>query len=212
MFYKLMLVTNKGVKDEKEYLSFIENCAKAGITSVQLREKELHGEELISFGLHLKSILKFHGVPLIVNDSLELTQILDAEGVHLGQKDGSAMAARQVLGNKKIIGISIDTLEQLKAANDLPLNYVGIGSIFPTNSKKNVQTFWGLEKLKEATSLSKHPVIAIGGINADNITKVINAGADGIAAIEAFHQKDGSMATQRLRHLLDLTLEVKGKI
>jgi len=182
-----MLVTNKGNLPIDDYLKFIAICASAGITSVQLREKKLSRAALLDFGGKLKAILKPFKIPLIINDNVEVAYQLDAEGVHLGQSDGSALEARQKLGKDKIIGLSISTKEQLQAANTLPIDYVGIGAIFPTRNKANISTIWGCEGLKKIAPLSVRPVIAIGGINETNILEVIRAGAHGIAAIGAFH-------------------------
>ena len=186
-YYKLMLVTNKGNRPLQDYLNFIALCAKSGITSVQLREKKLTFNELVEFGKELQALLKPLSIPLIVNDSVELALLLDAKGVHLGQSDGNIIEARQRLGSDKIIGLSVDSLEQLNTANTLPIDYIGIGAIFPTNSKENVNTLWGCDGLKQAALSTTLPIVAIGGIDESNMNQVLQAGANGIAAIGVFH-------------------------
>jgi len=187
-FYKLVLVTDKNHRSVNEYLHFIKTCAESGITAVQLREKRLSYQALLTFGEQLKLLLDQANLPLIINDSVELALALNASGVHLGQNDGDIHTARQALGPDKIIGVSIDSVENLLVANELPINYVGIGAIFPTKNKKNVSTIWGIDGLRQLIPLSKHPVIAIGGINTRNAKSVIATGVDGIAAIGVFHE------------------------
>lgn len=199
-----MLVTHRQAMPIDEYLAFIKICAVSGITAVQLREKNMSYESTLIFGRKLKQILEPFEIPLIVNDNLDLAVALDAEGIHLGQSDGDPKAARALLGPHKIIGVSINSLENLCVANGLPINYVGIGAIFKTHSKLNVATTWGLEGLRELSKLSKHTIIAIGGINELNAAEVILAGAEGLAIIGAIHNAvDPSLAIKRLRQIGD---------
>ena len=186
-FYQVMLVTNKNNAPIDEYLQFIQRCAESGVTSVQCREKHLSDTELLSFGKALQEVLAPFNIPLLINDRLDIAIAINAAGVHLGQTDGDPSSARERLGPDKIIGVSIDSIANLHRSNLLPLDYVGIGSIFPTQNKSNVSTFWGTDGLNELTALSQHPVVAIGGIDERNAIEVINAGAAGIAAIGAFH-------------------------
>lgn len=198
-FYQLILVTNKDTGCTKGYLDFVELCINSGVTCVQLREKSLPKEALLDFGRSLKFLLDSYQIPLIVNDDINLCVKLDALGVHLGQSDDGVMKARLALGPDKIIGLSIDNIEQIKKSKTQPINYVGIGAIFHTNSKPDVKSIWGLDKLKKACVISYHPVVAIGGIKQDNAYSVISAGAKGIAAIEAFHcAKNPSCVAQNL--------------
>jgi len=187
-FYRLMLVTQKQDKPLAEYLKFIKNCAELGITAVQLREKQLPAPELFQMGQALQHLLTPFNIPLIINDNVALAQALDAQGVHLGQTDGNPQEARAQLGPHKIIGISIDSLDNLHCANNLPINYVGIGSIFKTKNKDNVTTIWGIEALRTHSLQSRHPVVAIGGIDSSNAADVLRTGAQGIAAIGALHE------------------------
>lgn len=184
---KLMLVTQKGGKALAPYLSFIETCIKNGVDAVQLREKNMSQAELLTFGRAVKKRLKPYNVSLIVNDNIKLCLALDADGIHLGQKDESAKRARKILGPDKLIGLSVETLEHIQKANSLLINYIGVGTIYATENKKNVATTWGIDGLKKAQENSIHPVIAIGGINEENASPVAATGIYGIAAIGAFH-------------------------
>ncbi|NNM59168.1 MAG: thiamine phosphate synthase [Legionellales bacterium] len=203
-FYKLMFVTNKQDKSIDDYLSLVKACVASGVTCVQLREKNASYESLITFGQALKKFLSSVAIPLIINDNLDLALALDADGVHLGQTDGDVQKARQRLGTDKIIGLSISSLEQLQTANSLPIDYVGCGAIFPTQNKIDITTIIGLEGLQQLASLSKHPMVAIGGINLSNAREVMQTGCRGIAAIGVFHHPaDGATATQKLRQMRD---------
>ena len=137
-YFKLVLVTQKRNKSIDTYLNFIKTCIDSGVTSIQLREKKLEFQELLKFGYALHSLLKSHNIPLIINDNIELALALDAEGVHLGQSDCHVLRARNRLGYKKIIGLSINTIQELKVTHNSPIDYIGLSSIFPTNSKENV--------------------------------------------------------------------------
>ena len=198
-FFKLTLVTNQKKTPVSDYLAFIKTCAEAGITAVQLRDKQLSYQDCLAFGKALKAVLAPFSIPLIINDNIDLAVELDADGIHLGQTDGCLIAARERLGSQKIIGISIDSIENLLTANQLPIDYVGVGAIFPTYNKSNVTTVWGIDGLSKLSSISKHPIIAIGGINESNAEDVMRSGAHGIAVIGAVH--DSACPTGTMRSL-----------
>jgi thiamine-phosphate pyrophosphorylase len=204
-FFKLTLITNKSNTPLKEYFDLISTCVKSGVTVVQLREKSMGHDELIEFGKELHKLLKQLRVPLIVNDHLHVCLKLNAEGLHLGQTDGDVREARSLLGPNKIIGQSINTLKQLEIANTLPLDYVGVGAIFPTQSKSDVETIWGLDGLKQAAGISKHPIIALGGIDDGNAASVMGVGASGVASIASFHAScDPKNVTENLRNIVNM--------
>lgn len=202
-FYKLVLVTQKGDTNIDDYFNFLSLCIENGVKSVQLREKNMAEDDLLTFATRLKTFLSAKKIPLIVNDNVDLMQKIDAAGVHLGQTDGDIIAVRHLLGDNKIIGLSVDSLEQLEKANDLPVDYVGIGAIFHTDNKLNVNHVWGCKELENAKRNSKHKIVAIGGIDLDNVEDVLNAGADGVAAIGVFHNTGTpDKATRQLSSLL----------
>ena len=205
-YYTLMLVTHKNNILTRDYLQFIQSCAESGITALQLREKNASYAELLELGQQIKHILAPFDIPLIINDNVTLAIELNADGVHLGQSDACPMSARQRLGSKKIIGLSIDSMENLHAANQLPIDYVGVGAIFPTPTKHNVATIWGIDGLTMLSAQSKHPIIAIGGINESNTAEVKRAGAHGIAVIGALHDStDPQNTVKNFRHLIGIT-------
>lgn len=189
-FYKLMLVTQRKNKSISEYMQFIESCAKGGVTSVQLREKNASPDFLFEFGTALKKVLDPYHVPLIINDDLELAIKLNAGGVHLGQTDGDPVAARRILGDDKIIGVSIEAEEELDKANDMPVDYVAASAVFETKNKSNLKKFWGIDGVHNLSKKSRHVLMGIGGIDGSNISDVIDAGAKGVAVIGALHDVD----------------------
>lgn len=202
-FYQLTLVTNKGNTPLAPYLKFIEGCLKGGITCVQLREKSLSEEELLVFGTALKGLLDLYDVPLIVNDNVELCIKLKAAGVHLGQSDMAVQKARAALGPDKMIGLSVNTIDQVQGSINLPIDYIGVGAIFSTRNKPDIETLWGLDGLKKAAHLAAHPIVAIGGIDENNALSIMHAGGHGIAAIGAFHEAaDPISTTQKLIQII----------
>jgi thiamine-phosphate pyrophosphorylase len=186
---KLCLITNAQSTPFSLYKKFIMQTITGGITLVQLREKSKNLIQLQQMALELKSLLNPFKIPLIINDHIEITKETDVDGVHLGQSDLSPIEARQILGPKKIIGWSVETLEELEIANQLTcIDYIAASTVFPSQTKSNCKTIWGLEGLQKITSQSKHPVVAIGGIYQHNIQSVIENGACGAAVISAIHQ------------------------
>src|SRR3989338_7366763 len=198
--HTLTLVTNKKDLPTQAYLELIEGCVKAGVSCVQLREKSLNYKELLSFGRSLKELLDSKNIPLIINDHLDLCLDLDASGVHLGQGDGDPVKARSMLGPDKIIGLTVNTMTQVENSNALPIDYIGLGAIFPTKNKPDIENIWGLEGLKKASLSAAHPIIAIGGIDHSNVLSVLNSGAEGVAAIAALHPPaDPMLLAQQMR-------------
>jgi thiamine-phosphate pyrophosphorylase len=172
-----------------DYLKFIELSAKSGITHLQLRQKNWSFNSLLDFGRELQVILMPYSVPLIINDNIHLALELNADGLHLGQKDGDPDAARAILGADKIIGVSIENNSQLEQANlSRSINYVAASAVFPSKSKNNIEHIWGLDGLDKFCQMSYHPVIAIGGINLNNIAQVSATAISGIAVISAIHE------------------------
>ncbi|MGL5253709.1 MAG: thiamine phosphate synthase [Brevinema sp.] len=203
-YHKLMLITHRESTPLDRYLEFIQTCLEAGITSLQLREKEGSYGFQKEFGIQLLDLCRRFHVPLIVNDDPKLAADIKAAGVHLGQSDASPMEARTLLGADAIIGWSIEKIEQLDTANTLSeLTYVTASAVFPTPTKTGeAQTFWGLSGVKQLAEKSKHTLTAIGGINLDNAADVIQAGAKGLAVIGTIHHADDPVkAIQTLRRI-----------
>ena len=182
---KLYLVTDRDLSLGRPLEEIVSEAVAGGVTMVQLREKDAATGEFVELGRRLMSLLKPLGVPLIINDRVDVALAVDADGVHIGQSDMSYADARRLLGPEKIIGLSVENFEDLEAANKLDVDYIGISPVYGTPTKTDTAEPFGLEGLKEAVRLSLHPTVAIGGMNVATAGEVIAAGADGIAVVSA---------------------------
>jgi len=152
---------------------------------VQLREKRLGFRAMVELGLALKALLAPFGVPLLINDRVDVALAVGADGAHLGQSDMPAALARQLLGPGAIIGLSLERLDQLAEAEGQDVDYYGVSPVFPTGTKTDLGAAWGLDGLRALRAATSRPLVAIGGIGADNAEAVIRAGADGLAVVSA---------------------------
>lgn len=182
---RLCLVTNiEG--DLISYSDTIRKAALGGITMVQLREKYDDINCVKEKALFLKNILRPFRIPLIINDHVELAAEIDADGVHIGQQDMSVKVARRILGERKIIGLSIESFDELyEANNQIDISYVTASAVFPSMTKTDCKTIWGVDNLKQLVMESSHPITAIGGISSANAFEVFNTGVCGIAVVSA---------------------------
>ena len=199
--YKLYLVT-----DDQQDLATLEHVVKqsvaGGVTMVQVREKHGDVRAFIERAQRVKAILSGTGVPLIINDRVDVALAVDADGLHLGQSDMPAEIARQLIGEGKILGLSIENEQQLKEAEHLPIDYIGLSAIFATPTKTNTKKHWGVEGLKSALEMTKLPIVGIGGINESNIPELMATGVHGLALVSAICQADDPKAAAQ--HLLSL--------
>lgn len=182
--YRLYLVTDDQ-QDTKTLIHVVTEAIAGGVTMVQVREKSDDIQRFITRALAVKKILQGTGVALIINDRVDVALAVDADGVHLGQSDMPATIARQLIGPNKLLGLSIETEQQLIEANSLPLDYIGLSAIFATPTKTNIKKQWGIEGLQKAIQQSQFPIVAIGGINSSNLDQVIKTNVDGIALVSA---------------------------
>jgi thiamine-phosphate pyrophosphorylase len=170
-----------------------------GVTMVQLRSKEMNKGQWYQAGIALKAALSPYNVPLIVNDHVDVAMAIDADGVHVGQKDLPVAAVRKLIGPEKWLGLSTSYAEQIAAVPTDIVDYIGTGPVFPTNSKKDADPALGLETLKAFMQNKPCPVVAIGGITADTAAAVMRCGPDGIAVVSAIcGQDDPALATKEL--------------
>lgn len=200
--YFLCLVT-----DDKQDLVTLKNVVKeavaGGVTMVQLREKHRDIRYFIEVALAVKSILKGSGVPLIINDRVDVALAIDADGVHLGQSDMPADLARRLLGKDKLLGLSIENEQQLVEAESLPVDYLGLSAIFATPTKTNIKKEWGIEGLANAVAQSSFPIVAIGGIDVTNFKAVIATDVAGVALVSAIcDAKSPQNAARRFKELM----------
>lgn len=186
--YSLYPITNQALSRSGNILQDCENLCKAGVKILQLREKEISTSEYLELALNLKKITDHYNVKLIINDRLDIMQACDAAGVHLGQSDLPCLIAREILGTDKIIGISCDSSEKALKAEKDGASYVAAQSFFPTTTKQ--VEVKGPQLFKEIKAAVKIPVIAIGGINKNNLDEVLNAGVENVAMISALLNVD----------------------
>ncbi|MBQ0024788.1 MAG: thiamine phosphate synthase [Bacteroidales bacterium] len=181
----LYLVTDRTLASGRSIEDIVSEAVSGGVTMVQLREKCADTREFVEIALRLKEILKSNGVPLIINDRIDVALACDADGVHIGQSDMPYALAREILGPDKIIGLSVENLRQVEEANALDVDYVGISPVFSTATKTDTAEPFGLEGLARAVRMSAHPAVAIGGINATTVADVMRCGPDGVAVVSA---------------------------
>ncbi|MDQ1772475.1 thiamine phosphate synthase [Labilibaculum sp. A4] len=201
---KLYLVTDSDLANGKPLAEIIEAAIKGGVSMVQIREKNSTTREFYELIMSVKHILKVYNVPLIVNDRLDIALAVDADGLHIGQSDLPYKEARKILGFDKIIGLSVESIKQAREANDLDVDYIGLSPVFSTQTKSDIAKPLGLDGIKEIASFSKHPCVAIGGINKNNLGSIIEAGADGVALVSAIiSQEYPEKAARELKKIID---------
>ena len=185
----LYLVTNSDGRSEKDFLEIIAQACDGGATLVQLREKEKSGKEYYEQAVKVKAVTDRFGVPLIIDDRLDVAMASGAAGVHLGQDDLPVAAARHVAGPGMIIGASAKTVEQALAAEAAGADYLGVGAIYPTTTKV-VTVITPVAVLADIVKHVDIPVVAIGGLNAGNLAPLYGCGAAGIAVVTALMDSD----------------------
>jgi len=195
--YSLYLVTDRGLGRGRTTLEIVTAAVQGGATVVQLREKDCSTRDFIKQALSIKKFLKDRGVPLIINDRVDVAQAVEADGVHLGQSDMPFEIAKNILGDSMIIGISAESLEDAIEAEKGGADYLGVSPIYATPTKTDTATPLGLEGLQEIRKAVGLPLVGIGGLNKDNATEVIRNGADGLAVVSAIVAADDPEAAAR---------------
>lgn len=197
--YSLYLVTDRNLSLPRSIEEVVKSAILGGVTIVQLREKDCTTRQYLETAYNLKNILKPFGIPLIINDRIDIALAVQADGVHIGQNDMPYKEARYLMGKDAIIGLSVETMEQAEEAQDLDVDYLGVSPVFKTPTKTDISTEWGIEGLKKLRAFSRHILVAIGGINKENALEVKKAGADGIAVVSAIcSAKDPEKAAKEL--------------
>ena len=202
----IYLVTDQKACQGKPLESIVLDAVTAGVSCVQLREKEIGTRLFLEKALALKSILEPAGIPLIINDRVDIALAAKADGVHIGQTDMPYEHARSLMGPKAVIGLSVETWEDVEKAQDLDVDYLGVSPVFSTPTKTDTKTPWGLGGLEKIKDYSCHPLVAIGGLDTSNAEKVIKAGADAIAVVSAICSANDSFdAAKQLVSLFEQT-------
>ncbi|MGY3750384.1 thiamine phosphate synthase [Vagococcus acidifermentans] len=191
---------------DEDPLVVLEEALRCGITCFQFREKgkkSLQGKAYAAFAKNCQELCRRYHVPFIVNDDVDLAVALQADGLHIGQKDGDAATIRKKIGDKMILGVSTHSLQQLTTAIKAGADYVGIGPVYATQSKADAEQPVGIRLLHQAaTAYPDFPKVAIGGLTPANSSAVVAAGVSGIAVISAISRSQNRQQTiQQFRNL-----------
>ncbi len=189
------------LKEGESLVSVAETVLKNGATFLQIREKDLDAVHFEEEAEQLKRLCQRYRVPFVVNDSVEIAMQCGADGVHVGQSDIRGRDIRSIIGPDKILGISAGTVEEAVAAEQAGADYIGVGAVFPTSTKKNARSM-DLEQLRRICGAVSIPAVAIGGITAENLMQLAGSGVDGVAVVSAiFGAEDPGRAAAELRTL-----------
>ena len=203
LFNKEMLllyaVTDQSwLKEGETLLDVVKEVLKNGATFLQIREKDLNEAAFEAEAKKLQNICKEYQVPYVVNDNVEIALKIGADGVHVGQSDIKGRDIRAMIGEDKILGISAGTVEEAIAAEKAGADYIGVGAVFGTSTKKNARNMT-MDRLKEIVEAVNIPVVAIGGINSQNISELSGSKVDGVAVVSAiFAAENPGEATKDL--------------
>lgn len=179
---KLYLVTDSDILKGRDFYKCIEEAMKSGVTMVQLREKDVDGKEFLQKAVKLRELTRKYNVTFIINDRVDIAQLVDADGVHVGQSDIDAVSVRKLMGENKIVGVSARSVEEAKIAKEMGADYLGIGAMFSTSTKKDAKdvSFDTLSHIIEEVDL---PFVLIGGITLDNVCELKKFNPDGYALV-----------------------------
>lgn len=195
----LYAVTDQRWLKDRTLLEVVKEVLENGATFLQIREKDINEDDFEAEARKLQDICRAYNVPYVVNDSVEIAMKIDADGVHVGQTDIKGRDIRAILGPHKIFGISASTVEEAVNAQNAGADYIGVGSIFATGTKKNARQM-SIEYLKEIVNAVDIPVVAIGGINSSNISELKGSKVDGIAVVSAiFASENPGESTRDLK-------------
>ncbi|MCD8011105.1 MAG: thiamine phosphate synthase [Lachnospiraceae bacterium] len=199
--YTLYLCTDRNLMTTDTLEEAVEAAIRGGVTVVQLREKDCSSAEFLEQAFCIKEITDRAGIPLIINDRLDVALAVDAAGVHVGQSDFPATVARRLLGPDKLIGVSAATVEEARKAEADGADYLGVGAMFATSTKTNTRPV-SMERLAEIRQAVSIPIVAIGGIQASNAAQFRGTGINGLAVVSAIlAQPDIEEAARRLKNI-----------
>jgi thiamine-phosphate pyrophosphorylase len=203
----LYFVTDRGLCGKKPLEEVVVQAVKGGAAYVQLREKDVSTRFFLEEAKRIKNLLEQYRVPLIINDRVDVALACGAEGVHIGQGDMPFEIVRRLMGQKAIIGLSVETWADVAASQKMDVDYIGVSPVFSTPTKTDTKGAWGLEGLAKIKAFSRHPLVAIGGINESNVRKVVKAGADCIAVVSAIcASPHPEAAASRINEMINWTL------
>jgi len=199
--YSIYLVTDSKLMSTAAMEEAVEQAIKGGCTLVQLREKRLCTLDFYHIAAKVKAVTDRYGVPLIINDRIDIALAVDAEGVHIGQSDLPAKVARKMIGSNKILGVSAANIYEAKQAQKDGADYLGVGAMFATGTKTDAKLV-SMKALKDIRAATPLPIVVIGGINKNTIPLFANTKIDGIAVVSAIiSEKNITLATSVLKEL-----------
>lgn len=193
----LYAVTDRAWVGRQTLYEQVEDALKGGATIVQLREKNFSEEELVEEAIRIREICHKYNVPFIVNDNVEVALKSGADGVHVGIEDAPVAEIRKRVGKEFIIGATAKTVEQAKAAEAAGADYLGVGAVFPSPTKKNAIRISN-EQLNEICSSVEIPAVAIGGISLENVTEIRGGGIEGVAVVSAIFAAENIEETTKV--------------
>jgi thiamine-phosphate pyrophosphorylase len=201
----LYLVTDTTMCGDRGVPETVRRAVAGGVTAVQVRDPQASGKRLCELVAQVRDVLADTGVPVLVNDRLDVALVSGADGVHLGQSDLPVEDARRVAGEGLVIGLSVSDATELAVARDLPpgtVDYLGIGPVFDTPTKPDASAALGLDGLRELVADTSKPAVAIGGVKADNAAEVVRTGVAGLCVVsEICAADDPEAAAARLREV-----------
>lgn len=201
---RLYAVTDRAWTGKQTLPEQVEAALQGGITMLQLREKALSQEAFLAEALEMQALCRRYQVPFLINDDVALAIRCNADGVHVGQHDMAAQNVRQLLGADKLLGVSVQTVEQAVLAEQSGADYLGVGAVFPTSTKTDADAV-SIETLRAICDAVSLPVCAIGGITADNLQKLSGTGIEGVALVSAiFAAEDITGQCKQLRQQCEL--------
>lgn len=197
----LYVVTDRGWTGKQSLYEQVESALKGGATCVQLREKQLGDEEFLEEALKISALCKQYGAPFFINDNVDIAIRCKADGIHVGQEDMSAAQVRQKVGNDMMIGVSVHSVQEALEAVKNGADCLGVGAMFSTSTKTDVDVL-SMETLRDICAAVDLPVVAIGGINKTNISRLAGSGVNGVALVSAvFSAEDIEGECRLLRKL-----------
>lgn len=197
----LYAVTDRAWTGKQTLYQQVEAALRGGVTCVQLREKDLDEALFLQEARELRGLCRQYKVPIIVNDNVDIAIACKADGVHVGQEDLAAGEVRRRIGDEMILGVSVHTVEEARQAVRDGADYLGLGAVFPTSTKPDADPM-SREILRAICDAVDVPVVAIGGINRDNLLRLAGSGVDGVALVSAiFSAEDVEGACRDLRAL-----------
>ena len=199
--YTLYLVTDREVMSTGKLENAVEQAILGGCTVIQLREKNCSSLEFFEMAIKIKDITDRYQIPLIINDRIDIALAVDAAGVHIGQSDIPARIARKLIGDNKILGVSVSNFEEAIKAYKDDADYLGVGAMFTTDTKTDAK-LTSMDELAQIRKSIPLPIVVIGGINKDTAVKFIDIGIDGLAVVSAIiSQPDIQKAAIKLKQI-----------